>query len=78
MELKKCIGMPPASAAPAPKEFHMAVPELEILLPVHNEAESIEATVRELKSELPATIDLGFIVCEDGSSDGTKAILRRL
>ncbi len=56
----------------------MPVPELEILLPVHNEAASIEATIRELKAQLPSDIDIGFIVCEDGSRDDTKAVLRRL
>jgi glycosyltransferase involved in cell wall biosynthesis len=53
-------------------------PELEILLPVHNEAESIEATIREWSSGLPREIRFGFIVCEDGSKDDTKPILRRL
>lgn len=52
--------------------------ELEILLPVHNEAGSIESTIREFCSEIPRTINFGFIVCEDGSKDDTKAILRRL
>ena len=56
----------------------IATPDLEILLPVHNEAESVEATIRELCSQLPPDINFGFIVCEDGSKDGTKAILRRL
>jgi glycosyltransferase involved in cell wall biosynthesis len=54
------------------------IPELEVLLPVHNEAESIEATVRELYTELSKLISVGFIVCEDGSHDNTKEILRRL
>ncbi|MGB7267686.1 MAG: glycosyltransferase family 2 protein [Terracidiphilus sp.] len=56
----------------------IATPELEILLPVHNEAEGIEATIRELYLQLPPDIKLGFIVCEDGSKDGTKEILRKL
>jgi dolichol-phosphate mannosyltransferase len=52
--------------------------ELEILLPVHNEAESIEATIREIYEEVSARLDVGFIICEDGSRDNTKEILRRL
>jgi dolichol-phosphate mannosyltransferase len=56
----------------------MITPELEVLLPVHNEAESIEATVRELYTELSSKVNVGFIVCEDGSKDNTKEILRRL
>ena len=56
----------------------MATPELEVLLPVHNEAESIEETVRELYAELSKVTSVGFIICEDGSRDNTKEILRRL
>lgn len=53
-------------------------PHLEILLPVHNEAESIEGTVRELYEELSSQVSLRFLICEDGSVDNTKDILRRL
>jgi len=53
-------------------------PDLEVLLPVHNEAESIEATIREIYGELSPGISVRFIICEDGSSDDTKEILRRL
>ena len=56
----------------------MMKPDLEILLPVHNEAESIEATIRELYDEISPRVNVGFIVCEDGSRDNTKEILRRL
>src|SRR5512144_2671214 len=58
--------------------MNMAVPELEVLLPVHNEAESIEATIRAIHAELSKRIAVGFIICEDGSQDETKPILRRL
>jgi dolichol-phosphate mannosyltransferase len=53
-------------------------PELEILLPVHNEADSIEATVREIYEELSPQVSLRFLICEDGSRDNTKEILRHL
>ena len=53
-------------------------PELEILLPVHNEAGSIEATIREIYDELSPQVSLRFIICEDGSIDNTKEILREL
>jgi dolichol-phosphate mannosyltransferase len=53
-------------------------PELEILLPVHNEADGIESTVRELYDELAHQVPLRFLICEDGSVDDTKEILRRL
>lgn len=57
---------------------NMADIDLEIFLPVHNEAESIEATVREIYEELSSKLRVRFIICEDGSNDGTKQILRSL
>jgi dolichol-phosphate mannosyltransferase len=56
----------------------MPQPDLEILLPVHNEAASIEATIRELWQELSPRVNVGFIVCEDGSRDDTQGVLLRL
>jgi len=53
-------------------------PELEVLLPVHNEADSIEATVREIYEVLSLQVSLRFIICEDGNVDDTKDILREL
>ncbi len=55
----------------------MGRPEVQILLPIHNEAESIEETVREIHRTL-APIAHEFIFCEDGSKDNTKDILRKL
>lgn len=52
--------------------------DCEVLLPVHNEAESIEATIRGIHGELSKVIAVGFIVCEDGSKDNSKQVLRRL
>src|SRR5215470_12770478 len=52
--------------------------DLEVFLPVHNEAESIEATIREIYDELSKKLRVGFIICEDGSKDNTKPILRAL
>jgi dolichol-phosphate mannosyltransferase len=52
--------------------------DLEVFLPVHNEADSIEATIREIYDELSPRLNVGFIVCEDGSRDNTKQILQRL
>jgi len=52
--------------------------DIEVLLPVHNEAESIEGTVREIYGELSRKVNVGFIICEDGSKDNTQEILRRL
>lgn len=52
--------------------------ELEVLLPVHNEAESIERTVAEIYDAINPVAAMRFIICEDGSSDGTPEILRKL
>jgi glycosyltransferase involved in cell wall biosynthesis len=55
-----------------------ASPALEVLLPVHNEAESIEGTIREIYEALSPQVTLRFIICEDGSVDDTKKVLMRL
>ena len=51
---------------------------LEILLPVHNEGDSIETVIREIHAKIGSWLPIRFIVCEDGSTDDTKAILQRL
>ena len=53
-------------------------PELEILLPVHNEAASIERTIREIYEIISPVVPFRFIICEDGSTDGTQDILTGL
>jgi dolichol-phosphate mannosyltransferase len=53
-------------------------PELEILLPVHNEAESIETTIGEMYESISKHAAVRFIICEDGSADDTKGVLTRL
>ena len=52
--------------------------DLDIVLPVHNEAQSIAATVRELCDEIGARLSLRLIICEDGSTDGTVDVLTGL
>lgn len=52
--------------------------DVEILLPAHNEGESIEATIRGIWAELSPQARIGFIVCEDGSRDNTKNVLHSL
>ena len=56
----------------------MSTHQVEVLLPVHNEGESIENTIRGMDTELSRTTDVGFIVCEDGSRDNSKEVLRTL
>lgn len=53
--------------------------KIAVIMPAHNEAETIEKTVRELFSK--ALCQMGNVdVCvfEDGSTDGTKEILHKL
>ena len=49
--------------------------KLQILLPVYNEALSIESTLKEIFDTLNGKIEFQFIISEDGSTDGTKEIL---
>lgn len=54
---------------------HLTLPPLSIIIPAHNEELVIERTVRKiLASEYPKT-NLEVIVMNDGSTDGTAAIL---
>ena len=52
--------------------------KLQILMPVYNEATSIENTVKEIYDTLNGKIEFEFIISEDGSTDGTKEILKEL
>jgi glycosyltransferase involved in cell wall biosynthesis len=53
---------------------------LSIILPVHNEVDSIESVVSEWDSCLRKIPGLQhvFIICEDGSTDGTKELIVEL
>ncbi|MGD0841332.1 MAG: glycosyltransferase family 2 protein [Candidatus Acidiferrales bacterium] len=53
-------------------------PEVQILLPVHNEAQGIAATVHEIYDAISPAARLEFLLCEDGSKDNTKQVLRQL
>ena len=52
--------------------------KVQLVMPVHNEADSIEGTIRELHEVISKIVDLEFIVCEDGSIDDTKNVLRKV
>jgi len=53
--------------------------DLNIILPVHNEVNSIGKVLKEWKDEVDKLkISYEFIICEDGSTDGTKEILKKL
>ena len=53
--------------------------QLNIILPVFNEKDTIEIVLQEWKQELDKqNLIYSFIVCEDGSTDGTKELLMQL
>lgn len=52
--------------------------DLTLLLPVYNEAESIEKTIRRYHKIMTEKMSCDILICEDGSTDGTKEILIRL
>ena len=55
------------------------MPSLSVALPAHNEAENIEKMVRAvLKTVSTLTDDYEVIVVDDGSTDGTAEVVRRL
>ncbi len=51
---------------------------LQVVMPVHNEAESIEEIIMEIYREISPRLTIEFIICEDGSIDDTKKILLNL
>jgi dolichol-phosphate mannosyltransferase len=60
------------------QEKELSAVDVEVLLPVHNEAAQIECTIRGMYAEISKVARTGFIVCEDGSRDNSKQILRDL
>jgi glycosyltransferase involved in cell wall biosynthesis len=53
-------------------------PLLTILLPVHNEAENIEAILTRFYRHVMSGMGAELLVCEDGSTDGSAAVLQTL
>ncbi|HED14440.1 MAG TPA: glycosyltransferase family 2 protein [Gammaproteobacteria bacterium] len=51
--------------------------KVEVVLPAHNEGDAIEGTLREFHQIVTEQndVDLEFIVCEDGSTDNTVAVI---
>ena len=53
-------------------------PDVSVIMPVHNEVECIEKVVTEFYGELSRRLVTEIVCCEDGSTDGTKDVLRAL
>lgn len=53
---------------------------IDVVLPVHNEAESIGATLKEFYQvvAVEGKTPIRFVVCEDGSRDNTVEVLKKL
>jgi glycosyltransferase involved in cell wall biosynthesis len=48
------------------------VVDVDVVLPIHNEAETIEHTIREILAELSRVAPIRFVLSEDGSTDGPR------
>jgi glycosyltransferase involved in cell wall biosynthesis len=55
-----------------------ARPDIQIVMPAYNEADCVESVITEIYEELAPRLRVEFIVCEDGSTDGTREVLLRL
>jgi len=51
---------------------------LQILMPVYNEAENIEKQITKIDKILKKKINFSFLICEDGSRDRSLEILTKL
>jgi glycosyltransferase involved in cell wall biosynthesis len=60
------------------KRVQMPQDKISLLLPVHNEGGTIQKTILEFYQEIGTKIPIEIIVCEDGSTDGTKEELLEL
>ena len=51
---------------------------LQILMPAHNEGKNIKNHITKVNNILKKKIKFSFLICEDGSSDNTLEILKKL
>ena len=51
---------------------------LQILMPAHNEGKNIKNHLTKVNNILKKKIKFSFLICEDGSSDNTLDILKKL
>ena len=52
--------------------------DLQILMPAHNEAKTIKKHIIKIDNIIRKKINFSFLICEDGSSDSTLQILRKI
>jgi dolichol-phosphate mannosyltransferase len=48
------------------------IPELSVVIPVHNEAENLAPLLNEISAALDGSFDYEVVAVDDGSDDGTK------
>jgi dolichol-phosphate mannosyltransferase len=70
--------MPLRPGTAPPDQTNSSEFDVQVLLPIHNEGESIESTIQEMYSTISGFARVQFILCEDGSTDNTKEVLRRV
>ena len=60
-------------------EFLDIVERIALIMPVYNEVDTIETTVREIYDKVVTKMNnVDIWVFEDGSTDGTKGVLKKL
>jgi glycosyltransferase involved in cell wall biosynthesis len=52
--------------------------EIAVLMPVHNEAETIEETANEFYNVISSKMPLELVLAEDGSKDNTEQVIEKL
>jgi glycosyltransferase involved in cell wall biosynthesis len=74
------LGKSPGSHNTRQYDAQMKRPNLSIILPAHNEVGSLERVVSEWDAAIRKIPGLHhvFIICEDGSTDGTKELIVEL
>ena len=63
------------AAGPSERAPELAVPELAIVVPVKNEADNIRPLLDEIRAALDGRFDFEVVYVDDGSDDGTPAVL---
>lgn len=53
-------------------------PALSVVLPAHNEADNLEPLIREIAAALDGVIDYEIVITDDGSSDTTPQVLKKI